>query len=150
MMASFLAEKGLGGSLRPVDTNGEEVLRRIKSGTIVMVEVRKPRNVAFHRMYWGLVHIVWENMDGERYPTPEDLHAAFKIAAGIRTRIALPNGEVGFVPGSIAFGAMSEDEFSAFYDRVCDLVCLHFLPGVEKANLRLEVANLIGLPAVAA
>ena len=36
-MAGFLAEKGLGGSLRPVDANGEEVLRKIKAGTIVTV-----------------------------------------------------------------------------------------------------------------
>jgi hypothetical protein len=149
-MARFLAQKGLGGSLRPVDAIGEEALRKIKAGAIVTIEVKQPRNVRFHRMYWGLVHIVWENMPEDRYPTPEDLHAAFKIAAGIRTRIELPSGEVGFIPGSIAFHAMTEDEFSAFYDRICDLVAKFFLPGVDKDDLRLEVANMIGLPAVAA
>jgi hypothetical protein len=148
-MARFLAVKSL-GSLRPVDANGEEALSRIKQGIAVMVEVKRPRNAKFHRLYWALVSIVHENMDSERYPSPEDLHAAFKIAAGIRTRIELPNGEVGFIPGSIAFHKMDQAAFDAFYDRICDLVATHFLPGVDKDDLRLEVANMIGLPAVAA
>jgi hypothetical protein len=148
-MARFLAVKNF-GSLRPVDASGEDVLRKIKQGAVVSIEVKRPRNIRFHRLYFGLVTLVHENMDSERYPTPDDLHAAFKIAAGIRTRIELPNGEVGFIPGSIAFHSMTEDEFSAFYDRICDLVALHFLPGVDKDDLRLEVANMIGLPAVAA
>jgi len=143
-MARFLAQKHLGG-LRPIDANGEEALRKIKQGAAVMVEVKQPRNVAFHRQYWALVHIVWENMDGDRYPTPEDLHAAIKIAAGVRTRIELPNGEVGFVPGSVAFHKMGKETFSKFYDRVCDLVAKHFLPGVDQDELRAEVERLIGI-----
>jgi hypothetical protein len=144
-MARFLAEKGLGGSLRPVDANGEEALRRIKAGAIVTVEVKQPRNVRFHRMYWGLIHIVWENMPEDRYPSPEDLHAAIKIAAGVRTRIELPNGEVGFIPGSVAFHKMDEAAFHKFYDRVCDLVARNFLPGVDQDELRAEVERLIGV-----
>jgi hypothetical protein len=149
-MVHILVQKQLGGTLKPVDASGETVLRKLKQGAIVSVEVKRPRNVKFHRMYWALVTLVWENMAGDRYPTPETLHNAFKVMAGIRTQITLPNGDVGFIPGSIAFHAMTEDEFSAFYDRISDLVATHFLPGVDKDDLRLEVANMIGLPAVAA
>jgi hypothetical protein len=143
-MARFLAQKVLSG-LKPVDANGEEALRKIKAGAVVMVEVKRPRNVAFLRQYWALVDIVWENMDSDRYPSPEDLHAAIKIAAGIRTRIELPNGEVGFIPGSVAFHKMDEAAFHKFYDRVCDLVAKHFLPGVDQDELRAEVERLIGV-----
>jgi hypothetical protein len=145
-MARFLAHKSL-GSLKPVDAIGEDVLRKINSRDVVMIEVKRPRNGKMHRLYWGLVALVWDNMDGDRYPTPDDLHAAFKIAAGIRTRIELPNGEVGFIPGSIAFHKMKQDEFDAFYNRICDLVAKHFLPGVDQDELRAEVENMIGLRA---
>jgi hypothetical protein len=139
----FIAAKHL-RSLRPVDQAGEDALRKIGMRQLVTVEVKRPRNIRFHRLYWALVTIVWEQLDETRYPTPDDLHAAIKISAGLRTRIVLPDGTVGFIPGSIAFHKMNEDEFAAFYDRVCDLVAKYFLPGVTNAELRNEVATMIG------
>jgi len=139
----FLATKHL-GSLRPVDQAGEDALRKMGSGEIVSVEVKRPRNVKHHRMYWALLTLVHDNMDGDRYPTVEDLHAAIKIAAGLRTRIVLPNGEVGFIPGSTAFHKMDQTAFDAFYDRVCDLIAKHFLPGVTSEELKREVGSMIG------
>lgn len=147
-MAVFLASKQL-GALRPVDDCGQEALRKIAQGSIVSIEVKRPRNVKFHRMFWALMSIVHENTDGERYPTVEDLVAAVKISAGLRTRIELPNGEIGFIPGSIAFAKMTQDEFDAFYSRVCDLVSKYFLPGVSAEELRGEVETMIGIRKVA-
>jgi len=142
-MARFLAIKHL-GSLRPIDQAGEDAMRKIRHDQVVTIEVKRPRNVRFHRMYWALVTLVWEQLDEQRYPTAEDLHSAIKIAAGLRTRIVLPDGTVGFIPGSTAFHKMTEDDFAAFFDRVCNLISRHFLPGVTNAELRAEVAALIG------
>lgn len=142
-MTRFVARKHL-GSLRPVDDAGEEALSKIAQGDLVMVEVKRPRNIKFHRMYWALVTIVWQQLDEYRYPTADDLHAAIKIAAGLRTRIVLPDGTIGFIPGSIAFHKMDATEFAAFFDRVCNLIAKHFLPGVTDAELRAEVETLIG------
>lgn len=135
------------GALRPADDAGRDALAKIGNGEIVSVEVKRPRNIRHHRMYWALLSIVHENLDGDRYPTVDDLHAAVKIAAGLRTRIELPDGTVGFIPGSIAFHKMSQDDFSAFYDRVCGLVAKHFLPGVTSEQLKAEVAQMIGMAA---
>lgn len=143
-MAKILAQKHL-NSLRPVDDAGHDALRKIGNGEIVEIEFKKKRNVKFHRMFWALMSIVHENMDHERYPTVEDLVSAVKIAAGLRTRIELPNGEIGFIPGSIAFHKMDETEFSAFYSRVCDLICKHFLPGIDNDALREEVEIMCGV-----
>lgn len=143
-MAKVLMEKHL-GSLRPIDDFGLQTLRKIKNGDAVTVEIRRPRNLAHHKMFWALMTIVHENMDEARYPTVEDLVSAIKIAAGLRTRIVLPSGDVGFIPGSIAFHKMSQDEFSAFYDRVCDLIAKHFLPGVTSEQLRAEVETMTGM-----
>ena len=142
-MARFLVTKHL-NSLRAVDEAGEEAMRRIGHGELVMVEMKRPRNVRHHRMFWALMTLVWEQMDNERYPTVEDFVAAVKIAAGLRTRIELPNGDVGFIPGSIAFHRFDQAEFDAFYERVCHLISRHFLPGVESGDLRREVSIMIG------
>jgi len=142
----FLAHKML-GTLRPVDSAGEEAMSRIKNGSLVQIEVKQPRSLQHHRLYWALVSLVWDNIDHARYPSIEDLHGAIKIAAGIRTRIELPNGEVGFMPGSIAFHKMSQDEFNSFYNTVSDLISKHFLPGVTGSVLKQEVSAMIGLDA---
>lgn len=143
-MSRFLAQKHL-GALRPADEAGSEALRLIANGDLVMVEIKKSRNIRHHRLFWALMTVVHDNMDTERYPTVEDLAAAVKIAAGLRTRIELPNGEIGFIPGSIAFHKMDQIAFSAFYDRVCDLIAKHFLPGVSSGELKQEVSIMCGM-----
>ena len=145
-MATFLAARTSHG-LQPVDEAGEAVLRRIPRGEIMRVEIRRPRNIRHHRLFFVLMSVVWENLDQERYPTIDDLVAAIKIAAGLRTRIELPDGMVGFVPGSIAFHRMDQAAFDEFYDRVCDLICKYFLPGVTSEELRAEVEEMTGLAA---
>lgn len=145
-MAKFLAQKHL-NSLRPADDAGLDALRKIGNGELVSVEIKKSRNIKHHRMFWALMTIVHDNMDSERYPTVEDLTAAVKIAAGLRTRIELPNGDIGFIPGSIAFHKMDQTAFGEFYNRVCDLICKHFLPGVDSDALREEVEIMCGLRA---
>lgn len=130
------------GHLSPVDQAGEDALRKIKQGDVVRVEVKKPRNGKHHRLYWQLISTVWENQ--ERYETAEQLHNALKIAAGIYEPLEMPGGVVHKIPGSISFDTMDQLEFSAFYDRVCDLVAKHFLPGVTSEQLKAEVEQMIG------
>jgi hypothetical protein len=117
------------------------------TGKLVSIEIKQSRNIKHHRMFWALMTIVHDNIDHERYPSVEDLTAAVKIAAGLRTRIELPNGEIGFIPGSIAFHKMDQAAFSASTSRVCDLIAKHFLPGVSSDALREEVEIMTGIRA---
>jgi len=137
-----------GPIFRPVDDAGRELLAKLADGEIMRVEVKRPRSIQHHRLYWALLTVVHENIDGNRYPTVDDLHAAIKIAAGLRTRVELPDGTIGFIPGSIAFHRMDQDQFREFYDRVCDLISKHFLPGVSSDALKAEVAQMIGAAAL--
>jgi hypothetical protein len=142
----FIAQKHM-NSLRPADDAGCEALRKLSNGDLVTVEIKKSRNIRHHRLFWALMTVVHDNMDHERYPSVEDLAAAIKIAAGHRTRIELPSGEIGFIPGSIAFHKMDQIAFSAFYDRVCNLIAKHFLPGVDSDALKEEVEIMCGMRA---
>lgn len=145
-MTRFIAQKHM-NSLRPADDAGCEALRKLSNGDLVTVEIKKSRNIRHHRLFWALMTVVHDNIDHERYPSVEDLAAAIKISAGHRTRIELPNGEIGFIPGSIAFHKMDQTAFSAFYDRVCNLIAKHFLPGVDSDALKEEVEIMCGMRA---
>jgi hypothetical protein len=141
-VSKFLARREL-GKLVPVDQAGEDALRKLKFGDVVSVEVKKPRNVKHHRLYWQLVSTVWENQT--RYETAEQLHCALKISAGIYEPLMMPSGVIYKIPGSIAFDKMDQTEFKQFYDKVCDLVAEHFLPGIDVVALKDEVESLIGV-----
>lgn len=132
------------GALRPADILGDEAFSKIKNGELVTVEIKRPRNLAHHRLYFALVRLVWDNIDHDRYPSVDDLHGAIKISVGLRTRIEMPDGTVAYMPGSIAWAKMDQDQFSAFFERVCDAVAKWFLPGVLSAELRREVEQMIG------
>lgn len=152
----LIACRKVNGGLVPVDEAGEKVFARIKESTptgavndnaLVLVEVKRRRNARFHRLYWALVGKIFENLDEERallYPSADDLHDAIKICVGLRHRLVMPDGTLAYRAGSIAFHKMSEDEFRAFYDRVCDAVAAHFLPGVTSEELKREVGQMIG------
>lgn len=133
--------KGI-SSLRPFDHAAEEALSKIKMGSAVSVEIKRPRNIQMHKLYWALIGIVHENQD--RYETTEQLHSAIKIAAGHYDLLTMPSGQEYKIPKSISFEKMDQTEFSQFYDRVCDLVAKHFLPGVNVQALKAEVQQMIG------
>ena len=135
----------------PAEKRAQDWLEKIKIGQELLLDPpKRTRSGPFHRLYWALVAKVWENLDERRaelYPTIDDLHEALKIAAGLRTRLEMPDGTIAYRAGSIAFDKMGADEFRAFYDRVCDLVSKHFLPNVSSETLKAEVETMIGLRA---
>lgn len=140
-MKKALCIKYMNG-LRPADEAAEQYFAKIADRELVSVQVSRPRNLQFLKKYWVLVSKVWENLPEEskaRYPSTDDLDGAIKIAVGLRTRIQLPNGDVGFIPGSIAFHNMDEFEFSEFYNRVIDLIAEYIIPNINKDLLREEI-----------
>lgn len=143
----FLCEVRL-GALRPVDDAGQEALRRYGQGALVMVEAKKPRHGARHRLYWALMSAVHQNLPEQiagRYPTVETLVSAFKMLAGVREQRELPDGTVYFIPGSISFAKMDEAEFARFLDQSIGIITSYFLPGVQDADLRREIEEMCGL-----
>jgi hypothetical protein len=160
-MVRWLGAKKL-GAIRPVDDIGREALQHYPDDAVFWVDTKRPRNLRHHRLYWKLIEVVHENLEAELFPTKEELHEAVKIMTGLRRRIWLPPGSpldwhedgrikarVGpdglfvYRPLSISFERMGQDEFSAYYERVADLLARWFLPGVTSAELRREVEAMI-------
>ena len=146
-MTRFLAAKRL-RALYPVNEAGEDVVRHLGQGEVVELELRRPRNVQHHRLYWALLTLVWEQLDDrEKYPTVETLHTEVKIISGHYDRRDIVMDGKRYpvlIPRSIGFHAMDQDAFSAFFDRVCEWVAKDVLPGVNRADLRHELSVMVG------
>lgn len=127
-------------SLRPADRMAQDALAKIKAGDMVTVEVRKPRCLSHHRLYWALMQLVADNMDGDF--SPEVVSDVIKVRTGHVTVVRTKKGEV-FVPKSISFSSMDQVAFRDFFDRALKVVVTDIIPGLDSDTLRHEVEAII-------
>jgi len=129
------------GRLVPADDAASAVLQKIKHGTDVQVEIKRPRNIKHHRKFFALMQLVYQNQ--EHYDSIDHLVAALKTAVGHCDLVPGKGGVMIALPKSIAFHSMDQTAFDEFYDRCIDIIAKHFLPGVDSDALRAEVEELI-------
>lgn len=139
MAAPLLFRKDL-GSLRPGNAQAEEWLAKQPLGALIQVEAKRPRNVAFNAKFWAMLTIIADNVEGL---TPELLCEVVKLRTGHVDVVKTKRGIVE-IPRSISFAAMSEDDFSAFYDRAIAFILSDILPGLNKDDLNREIEAVMG------
>lgn len=131
------------GTLRPVDDRGRDLLSKLKLGFHYQVEIKRPRNLQQLKLYWSLIHLVFENQT--RYLTEDDLSDALKIAVGHCDNLILPDGRIAPRPRSISFAKTEQDQWQAFLSAVIVLVRDTFLPTLSEGDLRRELETITGI-----
>ena len=127
-------------ALRPDNSEAAELINKIKLNDVVLVEIRKPRNLAHHRKFFAMLQVVLSNT--EKYSNLDDLLEDFKIAIGefdwVERQV---NGKVYEVPKgrSISFARMKQDDFDIFYDRAINSVITDVIPGLDRVELEKEL-----------
>ena len=134
-MVKILVARKLTG-LFPVDETGEVVIRKFTPGEVVSIDVKRPRNVAFHRKFFAMLNIILQNQDA--FKSIDDLLELTKLRTGHCHTVLTKAGEVK-ITDSISFAAMDQDAFNAFYQRACAWVCSEVIPGLSQQDLDEEV-----------
>lgn len=101
------------GGLAPVDDSAKEALNHYGTGEILRVKLHRDRNSRHHRLFFGLLNLVFQNQ--QRYLSQEALRFAITIQAGYVDEIRLSGDKVALKPKSIAWGKMDQNDFSLFY-----------------------------------
>ncbi len=122
--------KKVAGGLVPSLPVDEEILSKWKFGSVLECEVKKPRNSQFHRKFFALINVVYMNQ--EKYDIMDDLLVEIKLKTGHYQEHITTKGEVIYLPKSISFSRMDNDEFSLFYSKAVDVILKHFMPITEK------------------
>ena len=128
------------GCLKPGSEQAASALNKIKLGDLVLVEMKRPRNLHHHRKFWALAHEVANNQ--EHYPDAEAVVAAIKVATGHCTWVQTPKGMVG-IPKSIAFHKMDQTQFEEFYDKAVGFICETIIPGLDSNALRQRIEEIL-------
>lgn len=120
----FFAFKKLNGTLVPCHNSDWEAAKKLKPNKEYQVEVKQPRNLKFHRKFFALVNMVFENQ--ERYNNVDRLRKDLTIEAGYYETWIDLQGVEQTEAKSISFSSMDEDEFSELYNRIIDVIVQYF------------------------
>lgn len=122
--------------LVPADEQAKQAVKRWKMGETLKCSVRKPRDYTNHKRYFAMLNLTFENQ--ERYTNFEHFRKAVQIAAGHVDELITIEGEVVFIPKSIAYDTLDEMEFSKVFGETMT-VCAKILGDLDLDELRVEV-----------
>lgn len=109
---------------KPAYDSDFELAKKIKLNQPYEYEYKKPRNYKFHKKFFALVKMVFDNQ--EQYTNIEHLRKDLIIESGnYDLRHDLLGVEIREAK-SISFASMSEDEFSELYNSVVDVIIKYF------------------------
>ena len=103
----------------------EEAIKRIPDGEVFKVKIHRSRNPDQHRRYFAMLKFVLDNND--KYTNITDLLTEIKIKVGHYEEYITKHGELVYVPKSIDFDSMDEDEFMRFFSLSIDVIIGNFL-----------------------
>jgi len=116
--------KQLSGQFKLADGTDYEKAKKIKLNEIYECEIKQPRNLKFHRKFFALLTMVFENQ--EQYTNMEHLRKDLIIAAGHYDLRYNFDGLEICEAKSISFAKMTEDEFGELYNSVIDVIVKYF------------------------
>lgn len=107
--------------LKPCYDSDYEIYSKISIGEEIEIDYKKKRNLKFHKKYFALMKLAFENQ--QDYRTMEDLRRDITITAGyydeVRNKLT---GEIYKLAKSISFAQCDEIEFSEIYEKTKDVI----------------------------
>lgn len=141
-----LLVRNTASGLVPLYDDDYEEKRRLKIGEDYLVEVKRARNIKFHRKYFSLIRCAWDLQSEARQAFFKNDITVFRktveIAAG-HCEVAYNLSAKAWVeyPKSLAFDKMSGDEFDIFYIKAYDVLRDVFLRHITQEQFEEKLMN---------
>ena len=122
--------------LTPLYPADHEEKKRLKIGEEYEAEIRRPRNYLFHKKFFALVNVGWNNT---QLDMPFETYRRYvTMKAGYFKIYKTPKGEL-VEPESIGFASMDQSTFEELYSRVLDVIIDDI--GVSGDDIESEILN---------
>jgi hypothetical protein len=116
----FTAQINAQGKIVPLYDSDYAKFKRVPKDKEVSIEIKQPRNAKFHRKFFALINMVFENQD--IYTDLDQLRYDLTIEAGFYEQHKDFNGDIKTTAKSISFAKMDDIEFSKLYSQFVDTV----------------------------
>lgn len=131
----ILVVKTLNG-LKPAYDSDKEVFNKMPLNEIFEIEYIKKRNVKFHKKFFALLKLAYENQSDYRFI--EDMRRDLLIVSGnYDEKVCKITGEIYKKAHSINFSNMDELQFSEVYTSVKNIICKWL--GIDNETLDEEI-----------
>lgn len=134
--------------LVPLFDSDLQLKKRLKEGATVRCRVSLPRNYRFHKKFFALVRLTFDNLPlplVERWGirSESDMLRRFKRDLGYFSSRLNDRGEREIEYQSISFASMDQADFERFYQDCVNLVLHAYIPGVSRQDLAEEVERFL-------
>jgi hypothetical protein len=126
--------------LKPIDDEDIRKLKKIEEGEIVVAEYKLARNYRFHKKYFALIKLMWENDSLDL--TQERYRKEVEMAAGYFDSYLGLDGGIRREARSISFASMDEEEFNSLYQDILQVACLRLK--VDEGTITEELKYTLG------
>ena len=124
------------GFLKPAYNSEYNAFSKIKQNEIIEIEYKKTRNIKFHRLFFALMNLAYENQ--EAYTILDVMRKDIIKHAGYYTeRINAITGEITQETNSISFSNMEETEFNKLYEDCKTVICQWL--GIDNEMIKEEI-----------
>lgn len=132
--------------LVPLYDDDYEEKKKLKIGEIYSAEIKLIRNYDFLRKYFALLNCAWEyqneKVQEHFHNSKENFRKTVQIAAGYcETYYSISRKDWIEESKSISFEKMKEEEFAELYNRVKDVLFMHFLKHISEEEFMRNLAN---------
>lgn len=128
----FYAQINHNGKVVPEFDSDYDTFKKLKRDTTLLFEIRQERNAKFHRKFFALIKMVFDNQ--EIFQSVEDLRYELTIEAGYFEEYVTFGGEVKRKAKSISFASMEQKDFEQLYNMFVHTV----IRGFKYSNAEIE------------
>lgn len=133
--------------LVPLYDSDSEAKHKLRKGDDVLCTITKPRNYEFHKKFFALVRLTFDNLPERLHQmlgirSEEDMLDCIKIDLGLYTE-HWHGGRKVLKLGSISFASMDQTEFERFYNKAITLILNKYLSGTDRQALTEEIERFL-------
>ena len=133
----------------PASEIDAEEFGRLTFGEVYTAEFKKMRNWRFHRKFFALLGITFDNMSDEvrercNIHTMDGMLVHLKVALGHYELMVALDGSPIYEPKSISFAAMDQTEFEKFYQHTLDIVISKYTMNMDERRMEQMVNRVMG------
>ncbi|MFY0655049.1 MAG: DUF1367 family protein [Cyclobacteriaceae bacterium] len=112
--------KQLNNTFKVANDSDYEKAKKIKVGEPYQCDIKQPRNYKFHRKFFALINMVFQNQDV--FINIDHLREELTKAAGYYDTYINHKNITCYKAKSISFTNMNQEEFEGLYDRFLDVI----------------------------
>jgi len=135
----------------PASEEDTEKLATLTNGEVIRADIKRPRNIKFHRRYFALLDVLYNIFEPEPVEyngtqvqkNRERFRKDIAIATGHYEIVVNIKGEVRAEAKSISFASMDDAEFAQLYSRTIDYGLQRIAVGKTRAQIDEWVAQII-------